>query len=73
MDKPSEKPGGTPEAQPPLSPKGRALIEKAQGHELGRNFLLEGDPESVAVIHGVHPFVVNEVRDFLARTSWTKR
>lgn len=50
-----------------LSQKGQDLIQMAGVHKLGVDFLVEGHPESVAVIHGVHPFVVQEVRDYLNR------
>jgi len=67
MDKANDAPGSQNEDPLQLSPKGRALMKRAQNHQLGREFLVQGHPESVAVIHGVSPFVVQEVRDYLGR------
>ncbi|UCF66978.1 MAG: hypothetical protein JSV80_14505 [Acidobacteriota bacterium] len=50
----------------PISAAARSLIRAAQGHEFGVQFLLDGFPESVAVIHGVHASVVYEARSYLS-------
>ena len=41
------------------------LIRRADGHELGRDFLLNGSLGSVAAMFGVHAFLVDAVRDKL--------
>ena len=52
---------------PPALAGPAELIDAAEAHPLGVEFLLEASPEAVAVIFGVHPFVVHEARELLAR------
>lgn len=42
------------------------LIRRADAHDLGRSFLLEGAQDSVAATFGVHAFVVDAARARLA-------
>jgi len=53
----------------PLSHAARSLINAAGRHELGLDFVLQGYPESVAAIHGVHADAVHEARSFLAESG----
>jgi hypothetical protein len=41
------------------------LIEDAQGHQLGLEFLIEGELGSVAMTFGVHAFTVHSARRHL--------
>ena len=43
----------------------KALIAKAEGHELGTDFLATGALDSVAATFGVHAFVVDAARQTL--------
>lgn len=43
----------------------QALIQRADAHELGRDFLLEGAQDAVAATFGVHAFVVDAARAHL--------
>ena len=61
--------GITPAKAEGLSRPARELPERADRHHLGREFLRVGHPESVAVIHGVHPTLVHECREWLHRTQ----
>jgi len=47
----------------------RDLIERADEHSLGRDFLLEGAQDSVAATFGVHAFVVDAARAHLTRSD----
>jgi len=49
-----------------LEAAARALIERARRHELGVDILVQGYPESIASLHGVHPDVVHTARRLLA-------
>ena len=42
------------------------LIANATAHELGVDFLMSGSLDAVAMTFGVHAFVVDAARDFLA-------
>ena len=54
---------------PDLTSAARSLIEEAKQHEFGLDFLADGFPESVAVIHGVHADVVHTARELLANAG----
>ena len=41
------------------------LIERANSHDLGIEFLLNGSLDAVAVTFGVHAFVIDAARDQL--------
>lgn len=63
-------------ASPPAHPQAQVgatevseLIERADAHDLGRSFLLEGAQDSVAATFGVHAFVVDAARAHLANPS----
>ena len=47
------------------------LIRAAAGHPYGTAFLVDGYPEAVAVVFGVHPGLVFRARDIWAR--WQRR
>lgn len=49
----------------PTSSEIANLIRQAADHPLGKNFLLEGALDSVAVTFGVHAFVVDAARESL--------
>ena len=42
------------------------LIQRAERHEFGRDFLTQGAPDAVAATFGVHAFLVDAARDHLA-------
>ena len=42
------------------------LIQRAERHELGRDFLVQGAPDAVAATFGVHAFLVDAARDHMA-------
>tara|TARA_B100000959_G_C14385403_1_gene379927 strand:+ start:89 stop:295 length:207 start_codon:yes stop_codon:yes gene_type:complete len=45
------------------------LIERAESHELGSEFLLNGSLDAVAATFGVHAFVVDGARDTLSNVQ----
>jgi len=49
----------------PTSAQVARLIEDARGHQLGLEFLIEGELGSVAVTFGVHAFTVHAARRHL--------
>lgn len=69
-------PSGGPEASHPLpgfeAPETRQvldLIQRAEQHELGCDFLAKGAPDAVAATFGVHAFLVDAARDHLTGTE----
>jgi hypothetical protein len=57
-----------PKASPyePTEQAIQSLIRRAEGHPLGRDFLLKGSLDAVAATFGVHAFVVDRARESLA-------
>ncbi|MCB9514276.1 MAG: hypothetical protein R3C71_11220 [Candidatus Krumholzibacteriia bacterium] len=57
-----------PKARPfqPSEEAVQSLIRRADGHPLGRGFLLKGSLDAVAATFGVHAFVVDRARESLA-------
>ncbi len=47
------------------------LIQRANSHELGTTFLIEGALDAVAMTFGVHAFVVDAARDQLSKPTVT--
>lgn len=56
--------GASPDAKP-TEDDVNTLIQKAQGHELGLEYLQKGAHDSVAATFGVHAFLVDAARDHL--------
>ncbi|RMG47601.1 MAG: hypothetical protein D6718_03165 [Acidobacteria bacterium] len=54
-----------------LESAARLLLDRARNHRLGVEFVLQGHPESVAALHGVHADVVHAARELLARQGRT--
>ena len=53
----------------PTSSEIKSLISRAQSHELGIEFLINGSLDAVAMTFDVHAFVVDAARDELGNPT----
>ena len=66
-----EEPERSSAASESVPAKGaRDLIDEVRGRPNGIRFLMHAPPETIAVTHGVHPFIVFHAREIVKGGEW---